>query len=156
MSEGGLFAQGEAFNKVGVELYRLLSPGDERIVLSASSLVSVLQGQILAVNPTGQYATPEGRVNAVTGSEALFLAVRELRETSYQEGLGTWYGLRVEVTPSGGATADYNYDDEPTWDPPVDPEAYVLDQRTFPRDEDERPDWLVERLAQGGFETAQG
>ena len=55
----------------------------------------------------------------------------------------------LRANADGSATAEYNYDEEPKWDVPVDPIAYVTDQDAFPRDEAHQPEWLKLKLAEG-------
>jgi hypothetical protein len=104
---------------------------------------------IRAYNPDGRFPSPDGPFNDASGSFELSDAMERLREASYREGSATWFGVRVTVTASGSATAEYNYDDEPRWFAPVDPVVYVRDQEKFPRDEDKQPEWLKQRLAEG-------
>jgi hypothetical protein len=75
------------------------------------------------------------------------IALRKLRAASYRDGSGTWFGLRLTVLPDGTAKAEYNYDDEPEWDAPVDPVVYVNDLKKFPRDEEHQPEWLRQKVA---------
>ncbi len=75
--------------------------------------------------------------------------VRSLRKVMYRPGAGTWYGAIFDANPGGSLTSSFNYDEEPEWDAPVDPIAYVTDQQKFPRDEANQPDWLKQRLAEG-------
>lgn len=138
-----------AFNALGVLLFQLLSPGDERIELSVSSTVSTSAPDLLAYNPAGQYAEPAGRANSVDGSFELWDAVEALRAASYREDAGTWFSARISVDAGGSATAEYNYDDEPEWDAPIDSIAYVTDLERFPRDDAHQPEWLRAKLAEG-------
>lgn len=64
--------------------------------------------------------------------------------------------MRITVTVSGSATAEYNYDDEPQWDAPVDPVVYVTDQEEFLCDEDKQPEWLRQQLAEGAAYRRRG
>lgn len=45
-------------------------------------------------------------------------------------------------------SADFNYDDEPTWETSIDPVLYVQDLDKYPRDESAIPGWLRQRLAE--------
>jgi hypothetical protein len=150
MSEqDGLVGEREAFNELGVLLYRLLGPGDDRLEFVASVTAVTNEQHIRAYNPDGKFPSGNGPFNDARGSYELSKAMKRLREASYREGSGTWFGVHVTVTASGSATAEYNYDDEPQWDAPVDPLVYVRDQEKFPRAEDKQPEWLKQRLAEG-------
>ena len=146
----GLQAEQQAFNEVGVALYRLLEEGDDRIEYRASMTAAVQSARILAYNPAGRYETSEGRANSPRESDELSDALGRLREASYRPGAGTWFSVRIVVTSDGAATAEYNYDKEPDFGlGGIDPIAYVTDQEKFPRDETKQPEWLKERLAEG-------
>ncbi|SMG29122.1 hypothetical protein [Agreia pratensis] len=147
--ETGLYAQKEAFNEVGVLLYRLLGDGDTRIQYVATLLAPVTYEYVDAYNPAGKLESPDGKFRSVRVSTELSKALAELRAASYREGAGTWFSIKITVTAAGAATAEYNYDEEPEWDAPVDSVAYVADQEKFPRDVDKQPEWLKQKLAEG-------
>ena len=67
----------------------------------------------------------------------------------YQEGLGTWFSAVIRVDRNGVVDATFNYDDEPEWDAPVDSIAYLTDQEAFPRDVENQPPWLQQKIAEG-------
>lgn len=145
----GIRAEQEAFTELATMLYRLMKPGDTSIEYLVSATSSTDLQQFRAYNPNGKFETPSGRANSVRGSDELSDAMDRLRAASYREGAGTWFSARIVVTAEGGATANYNYDEEPDWDAPVDSIAYVTDQEKFPRDEDNQPEWLKQKLADG-------
>ena len=76
----------------------------------------------------------------------------ELRGVMYSQGSGTWFSatFRVVREESGetSANASFNYDEEPEWNFSVDPGQYAIDLEDFPRDEENIPDWLRERLSE--------
>lgn len=78
--------------------------------------------------------------------------LKELREVMYSQGSGTWLSatFRVVREASGetSANASFNYDEEPEWYFSVDPVQYALDLEDFPRDEENIPDWLRDRLSE--------
>lgn len=78
--------------------------------------------------------------------------LEELRDVMYSQGSGTWFSatFRVVREESGetSANASFNYDEEPEWNFPVDPGQYAIDLEDFPRDEENIPDWLRERLSE--------
>src|SRR5579859_6302452 len=146
----GLLAERDAFNAVGVALFRLLEEGDEQIEYLASLLAPVTYERVRAFNRAGTLEASEGRFNSVDFPYELSVALRKLRAASYRDGKGTWFSARIVVTPDGAATAEYNYDDEPDFGPEgVDSVAYVNDAKKFPRDEAHQPEWLRQRLAEG-------
>lgn len=156
MSESqGLLAQQEAFDRIGSELFRLLVEGDERIVCSASSTAPTSLVETFRYRVDGRLEDPDGRGESERTPVAVIVALKALRRACYVPENGTWFGVRITVTPDGRATAEYNYDLEPEWDVPIDPIAYVTDQEKFPRDEDCQPEWLKQKLAEGRARLAE-
>ncbi|WP_136610398.1 hypothetical protein [Sinomonas albida] len=138
------------FESLRVALLAMIERGDERIEYCASLLAPVTHERVRAFNASGTLEAPEGRFNSVDFPYELSVALRKLRAASYRDGKGTWFSARIVATPNGGATAEYNYDDEPDFGPEgVDPVAYVNDAKNFPRDEKHQPEWLKQRLAEG-------
>lgn len=68
----------------------------------------------------------------------------ELRRLMYREDIGTWFSARLTVTDQGDYRSDYDYDNEPRFDPPASPELFVKDLRTFPRAPSRVPPWVNE------------
>lgn len=144
----GLIAEQAAFDTLGRALRSTLSPGDHRVVLTASVLSSFSTQQVRAYNDSGKYDVPEGRFNAVRTPAEATIALEDLRSASYRDGVGTWYTVVAQVDADGRFTAKYDYDHEPSWPHPIDPVTYVNDLEAFPRDEEHRPDWLKQRVAE--------
>jgi hypothetical protein len=72
----------------------------------------------------------------------------ELRRVMYQSGKGAWFTARLEVERSGRFSAEFDYDGEPDFTPPLTPAAYALDLERFPRSDDHIPSWLRAKLRQ--------
>lgn len=149
LNERGLIAEQEALTRVAKELHGLLGPGDERAEYLGTVLAPVTSERVRAANPNGKYKMSDGQFNALPFTETLRDAVRDLRSATYREGAGTWFSAKVSVTAQGAVSAEYNYDDEPEWDAPVDAVAYLTDLERFPRDEANQPEWLKAKLAEG-------
>lgn len=148
--QSGIGAEQEAFTELAKLLYRLLKPGDTSIEYVVSATEPVGRHLLAAYNAGGKHSSPDGPFNDVPeASIELSDAMDRLRAASYREGAGTWFSARIVVTAEGGATAKYNYDEEPEWDSPLDPIAYVTDQAKFPRDVENQPEWLKQKLAEG-------
>jgi len=102
-------------------------------------------------------ATSEGRLRIAYGERTeqplaprdVAKLAKQLRDVMFQEGSGTWYTFTLTMTPPASVTSQFDYDNEPEWDVPVDPIAYVTDQHTHPRDLEHQPPWLREKLADG-------
>jgi len=147
MDEGfGLMAEQEALTELGQALASALSPGDTALVLKASVLAPTSGGQLLAMNPDGAFESPEGRFNYADMPTAAIIALEKLRAAAYRESVGTWYSIRLTLTVDGSVSAEYNYDDEPEWDAPIDPVAYLTDLTKFPRSPEHQPEWLTAKI----------
>ena len=85
--------------------------------------------------PTGHYA---GRSQDFAASFA------ELRRLMYRPGTGTWFSARLTVSDQGDYRSDYDFDNEPRFDPPVDRQLYLKDLQAFPRDVSRIPAWVTE------------
>ncbi|MBT2209450.1 MULTISPECIES: antitoxin YezG family protein [Actinomadura] len=70
----------------------------------------------------------------------------ELRRVMYRRGKGAWFTARLEVERSGRFSAEFDYDGEPEFTPPLTPSAYALDLDRFPRAEEHIPGWLRAKL----------
>lgn len=77
-------------------------------------------------------------------------ALTELRAVMARPGRGTWYMMSLSARADGGPV-ETRFDDEnePPFLPPVDPVELVKDQERYPRDVDQQPWWLQERLSWG-------
>ncbi|KAB2345607.1 hypothetical protein F8566_27080 [Actinomadura rudentiformis] len=72
----------------------------------------------------------------------------ELRRAMYVRGKGAWFTARLRVERSGRVSAEFDYDGEPDFTPPLTPSAYVLDLERFPRTDEHIPPWLRAKLRQ--------
>jgi hypothetical protein len=66
----------------------------------------------------------------------------DLRTGMYQDGKGSWFTARLVIHPPGRFQADFDYDNEPGFVPPLTASAYALDFDHFPRSPEHTPDWL--------------
>lgn len=64
-----------------------------------------------------------------------------LRRLMYRPDTGTWFSARLTVTAQGDYRSDYDYENQPRFDPPVDPALFAEDLRAFPRDSSHLPAW---------------
>ena len=70
----------------------------------------------------------------------------ELRRVMYRRDKGAWFTARLQIERSGHFSAEFDYDGEPDFTPPLTPSAYALDLDRFPRTEENIPDWLRDKL----------
>jgi hypothetical protein len=73
----------------------------------------------------------------------------DLKDALARPSQGTWISLTMVLTPEGGLTIDYNYDQEANFGLGVTVNDYSLELKLFPRDETDLPAWWRERIAQG-------
>jgi hypothetical protein len=137
----GLLQERETFDRLGLPLHDVLGPGDEQIELTAGVTTSTNEQHSLIFNPNGRFTSSNGSFNDHGGSSEVSRAIKDHRDASYRANSRTWFGILIVVTASGGATATYNFDDEPVWDFPMDPTVYVRDQLKYPRDDHRQPEW---------------
>ncbi|MFZ4842302.1 hypothetical protein [Mycetocola saprophilus] len=148
-NDAGLLVESQTFNDLGRELYKLLGPGDTQLEYSVNMLRGTGQSTTRVFTPQGDFERGGERFRSTGTSVPVLKATRALRQACYREGTGTWFSATITVTAQGAANAEYNYDNEPNWDTPIDPAAYVEDQEFFPRDLSAQPQWLRQRLAEG-------
>ncbi|MGI5203122.1 hypothetical protein ACQEU6_16295 [Spirillospora sp. CA-108201] len=70
----------------------------------------------------------------------------ELRRAMYRSDKGAWFTARLQVERSGHFSAEFDYDGEPDFSPPLAPSAYVQDLDRYPRAAEHTPDWLRDKL----------
>jgi len=77
----------------------------------------------------------------------------KLRQLMYDEApfRGAWYTAVMTITKEGKFDTEYDYNTKPAFDHQPVPEAYALDFKHFPRNEESTPDWLKEIVQQHGL-----
>jgi len=101
------------------------------------------------------YVVRDGVETKMGSPAGAHLTARTMRGQMYQPGTGTWFSMELAVTDAGKVSTNFNYDDDPVFDPPIDPIAYAVDQDKFPRDPEHQPEWLRDRIAEGEARRAQ-
>ncbi|CNE17595.1 Uncharacterised protein [Mycobacterium tuberculosis] len=86
-----------------------------------------------------------GRRTAIPPGQAIG-RMDELRRVMYRSGKGAWFTARLQIERSGRFSAEFDYDGEPDFTPPLTPSAYALDLDRFPRSEAHIPAWLRAKL----------
>jgi ribosomal protein L24E len=115
--------------------------------------VSVVDGHTRSQCFGERDGMPTAAREARTGTFAEALAA--LRAAMHTPGRGTWFGMTLTFTPDDLAETAFDYDDEPQFLPPLDPEAYARDLEQYPRDVDRQPAWLRERLSWAALTSRQ-
>ena len=72
--------------------------------------------------------------------------LRELRHRMYVAGVGAWYSMTLDIDPDRTATATYNYDTEPVFDPAPDAAVFLRDLQRYKRKDDHLPQWLRDKI----------
>ncbi|MFZ4842307.1 hypothetical protein [Mycetocola saprophilus] len=139
----------DSFEVLAREIFVLLEDGDSRIEYRTSMLRDTSVTWVRRFNPAGPSEVADERYFSLAAPYEVRESARRLRAACYREGGGTWFSARIVVTSAGEATADYNYDQEPEWDAPVDSVLYTNDQDRYPRDESAQPAWLKQKIAEG-------
>lgn len=147
--EFGFLAEQELFNEIASALFALLTKSDTHVEYLISAVKSTSWEQVRVFGREGRFDSPNGKFYTPSYPLEISAKADELRAACYREGAGTWFSAKITVTLQGTASAEYNYDQEPWWDAPIDPVAYVHDQEAFPRELSAQPEWLRQRLAEG-------
>lgn len=143
-SSGGLFAQQEAQEALAAGIVSIIPSTAQGIVVKVSSTAPVSRNRYYVVNNGAAESMRPPRAAQFDTN-----LISNLRAAMYQEGLGTWFSAVIRVDRNGVVDATFNYDDEPEWDAPVDSIAYLTDLEAFPRDVENQPPWLQQKIAEG-------
>ncbi|MFB7721499.1 hypothetical protein [Nocardia sp. NPDC056100] len=73
-------------------------------------------------------------------------AFLDLRNIRFEDGIGSWFSMRIQVEPPDRYKAIYNYTVDPMWDPPALPDLYVADLQLYPRLKENTPRWLRAKM----------
>jgi len=124
-------------------LWAAAPPGWRRLTLVFRATVGIDSAslEMVCMDGTVRRLVPPGR------------AVRhmdELRAATYREDRGAWFTARLEVERSGRFNVEFDYENEPDFNPPLTASAYLLDLARFPRSEEHTPDWLKNKLREAG------
>lgn len=149
----GIEAQQQAFRELGMQLFRLLQPGDDAVTYSAASVAGGMNVALRVVAAAGDHDGPEGRFRELAASDDLVAATARLRRACALPDKGTWFTARIVVTSDASASADYEWDEEPRI-AVDDPEDWLIDSETFPRSPDNTPAWLAARIGEGEHSRA--
>ncbi|WP_433478069.1 hypothetical protein ACQPZP_14150 [Spirillospora sp. CA-142024] len=115
--------------------------GWERLDFEFRATVGIDSASFEVEGPDG------GRRTALPPGQAVG-KMDELRRVMYRADKGAWFTARLQVERSGHFSAEFDYDGEPDFTPPLAPSAYALDLDRFPRADEHIPDWLRGKLAE--------
>ncbi|GAA1469281.1 hypothetical protein NE857_29780 [Nocardiopsis exhalans] len=89
---------------------------------------------------------PDGSVTDPDLPDELIDSLRGLREGMHRSPAGTWFSLRYAITSENQFHVDYEYDDKPDFGFEIAFSNFLRDLEKFPRDEENIPGWLREKL----------
>lgn len=97
-------------------------------------------------------ATPEGGEEKVLPGlpQEVGAALVELRDVTADPAKGAWYTALITVESTGKVTLNFDRNSEPQWAKPVPAATFAEDLRRYPRDEENTPGWLRDRLTEAG------
>lgn len=140
---GGLFAQQEAQGALAAAAVGMITDDAVAVVIRTSRTAPTSMNEYYLEKDDGELDS----VRRPRDFDVRLLS--NLRTAMYQEGLGTWFSAVIRVDRDSQVDATFNYDDEPEWDAPIDPIAYLTDQEVFPRSVENQRPWLQEKIAEG-------
>ena len=138
----GLERQGELMAEIGPMIPERVE-GEWTSVVLRRRAVSMYAEQELIVH------RPNGTTENALAPRAVSKLLKELRKVMYTPGGGTWLSLEWTIENNLGVWSgrtSFNYDDEPSWQEPLTPGMYGLDLEDFPREPQNIPAWMRERL----------
>ncbi|MFF8764240.1 hypothetical protein ACF07Q_06960 [Nocardiopsis dassonvillei] len=140
--------QQEILKEFGAEILKEMPQEWERITYSRESVIDHSSSLAIVELANGESI----RKGAPPHTEIL---LDDLRAGMYKDGKGTWFSMEYVITRPGRFKVRYNYDDDPhilfptAW-------GFTNDLKYFPRDEENIPDWLHEKLREEAEGRATG
>ncbi|MEU3016264.1 MULTISPECIES: hypothetical protein [unclassified Nocardiopsis] len=113
--------------------------GWKRIEVIFSCLSELSAASVVIVTEDGERTT--GELSLQASGE-----LRDLRDLMHEPTRGTWFSLHYTITRPGSFHVDFNYDDEPPFPYPLDPERFANDYFRFPREREHIPSWLFAKF----------
>lgn len=159
---------GEAVNRLGHWLLSSTStePGWDQLIADLKPSRQA-EGSFLArITELRGEREVKGSTGPVDDDSTVVPILQELRDVTYTQRHGTWLSASLIIQAQGWPEPEYqvgidlNFDDEPeTWgqEPPLSADDLLGDWEKYPRDRDNRPEWMTERtraLVSGESTTA--
>ncbi|RKS05673.1 uncharacterized protein DUF600 [Nocardiopsis sp. Huas11] len=88
----------------------------------------------------------DGNTEKVVPPSTVDELMDQIRDEMYEQGKGTWFSAQYTITPPGRFSVDFDYDNQPTFPFEPDPKTYYEDMAHFPRDFENTPDWLKDKI----------
>ncbi|MFD7653119.1 glycohydrolase toxin TNT-related protein [Actinosynnema sp. NPDC059797] len=96
---------------------------------------------------TAEVRSTDGNLRAWSPPQEVANLFARLRAGMYREGRGSWSNARYQLDHPSSYNLDFDRN-EPSWQTPPPPQAYLDEMRFFPRTDENVPDWLRRRLQQ--------
>jgi hypothetical protein len=100
---------------------------------------------MFAIGPRAQASlvrvTPTGDEESIGDSGMASVALKKMRHAMGKGPSGAWFTATATLTRTGEITFTYDYQTEPEWDIPPEPEDYLRDIAAYPRPADQIPEW---------------
>ncbi|WP_157773373.1 agglutinin cell wall attachment protein [Brachybacterium vulturis] len=140
-----MIRQGQLADEIAAQIPQDVEGEWEKLIYTHRA-VSMYAREMLYVH------RPDGSVDTALAPLAMGKLVKELRSVMYRPGVGAWFTAEWTLVreASGGVSVDveFNYDDEPSWGRPISPSSYAIELEDFPRDEENTPNWLEQKVAE--------
>ena len=137
--------QYELLHDVGIELLGVAPEGWHEITFKVSSLITGSENDMLVHFENGE-------VERRRFPHTVISKFVELRTGMYQEGKGTWFSMVYKIVRPGKFTTEFNYDNLAPYELLPDPKSFATDLNYFPRDPENIPDWLQQKLREAETE----
>ncbi|SDU17597.1 hypothetical protein [Jiangella alkaliphila] len=131
-------------DEIGEAMTALAPDGWHLLVLEATGAGDMARGELFAIMNDGG---PRTKIHIDPNG---VIALLELREDMYTDGIGTWYNATFRLPAGGKIAAEFDYHsppyggiatDDPASDGEADPGVLLKDQKLYPRDEGHLPAW---------------
>ncbi|TDP92796.1 hypothetical protein [Labedaea rhizosphaerae] len=132
--------QNDLLTAMTTELIGALPPGWAEVVIDYRHLG---RNPDVAVGVRG----PDGRDRVWDPPTEVWRMFQRLRGGMYRQDEGTWFSARYTLQAPSRFTIQYNWRNEPDFQPYPDLSHFAIEQERFPRAEAHMPPWFRERLA---------
>lgn len=127
--------QQEKLSEITREVVETLPVGWTRLVVHAKMIGPHAETQ------TG-VKMEDGSVRGWSFPPEVWRKFQQLRKGMYAEGLGAWVEFEYLLDPPGRFDIRYNRDQEPGFKKPPTKEHFAIENKWFPRSDENMPEWF--------------
>lgn len=135
--------QNELLGTITTAVVEALPPGWCRVMIDYRMVGRTVDVAVGVEDTGGTYRRWEPPVD-------VWKMFQRLRGGMYRDGEGTWFSARFGIEPPARFTIQYNWRNEPDFDPYPAAEQFAIEQERFPRAEEYMPEWFRQRLVAVG------